>query len=72
MSAIGILPRAVLSQFASGIWVNSVQAGSLADEAGVQPGDIITSLNGETLVEEETIGDLLPRAARERRRKHDH
>ncbi len=65
VDAIGILPRAVLSQFASGIWVSSVQKDSLAAEAGMQPGDVITSLNGEALVEEETL-EIFCRVLREK------
>jgi S1-C subfamily serine protease len=65
VTAIGILPRALLSQFANGVWVNSVQAGSLAAEAGVLPGDVITSLNGEAVVEAETM-EIFCRVLREK------
>jgi S1-C subfamily serine protease len=50
VTAIGILPRALLTQFANGVWAESVQEGSLAGEAGVKPGDIITSLGGEAVI----------------------
>ena len=32
-----------------GVWVRSIKAGSPADLTGIQPGDIITHLGGETL-----------------------
>ncbi|MGX5695781.1 S1C family serine protease [Agromyces soli] len=32
-----------------GIWVNSVKSGSAADEAGVQPGDLLTRMEGVSL-----------------------
>lgn len=41
----------------SGIWVSSVASGSAADEAGVQPGDIITTLEGLVLSTDGTMSD---------------
>lgn len=32
-----------------GIWVNSVKSGSSADEAGIQPGDLLTRMEGVSL-----------------------
>ncbi|WP_394553028.1 S1C family serine protease [Agromyces sp. MMS24-JH15] len=32
-----------------GIWVNSVKSGSAADEAGVEPGDLLTNMEGVSL-----------------------
>jgi serine protease Do len=41
----------------SGIWVSSVKSGSPADNAGVEGGDIITSLEGLTLATDGTMAD---------------
>jgi serine protease Do len=40
-----------------GIWVRSVQSGSPADEARIQPGDIIYQLEGEVLATDGTMKD---------------
>ena len=41
----------------SGIWVSSVTSGSPADKAGVEPGDIITELEGLVLATDGTMAD---------------
>ena len=41
----------------SGIWIASVASGSPADEAGIQPGDIITTLEGLVLATDGTMSD---------------
>lgn len=41
----------------SGIWVSSVKSGSPADRAGLQSGDIITSLEGLILATDGTLAD---------------
>ena len=41
----------------TGIWVSSVVSGSPADEAGIQPGDIITNMEGLTLAMNGTMAD---------------
>jgi serine protease Do len=41
----------------TGIWVSSVVSGSPADEAGIQPGDIITNMEGLTLAMDGTMAD---------------
>jgi serine protease Do len=41
----------------SGIWVSSVASGSAADEAGVLPGDIITTLEGLVLATDGSMAD---------------
>lgn len=41
----------------SGIWVSSVESGTPADNAGVRPGDIITSLEGLFLATDGTMAD---------------
>ncbi len=48
VDSLGINGMAVISDDGtlSGIWVSSVKSGSPADTAGVQPGDLITSLEG--------------------------
>jgi serine protease Do len=33
----------------AGVWVSGVKPGGIAEEAGIMPGDVITSLNGVTL-----------------------
>jgi S1-C subfamily serine protease len=38
-----------------GVWVRSVKAGSPADQTGIQPGDIITQLDGQNL-DDGTLG----------------
>ncbi|WP_448810991.1 S1C family serine protease [Agromyces bauzanensis] len=38
-----------------GIWVNSVKSGSAADEAGVEPGDLLTRMEGVSLATEGTM-----------------
>lgn len=40
-----------------GVWVSSVQSGSPADDAGVEPGDLITKLQGVTLGQDGTLAD---------------
>lgn len=40
-----------------GIWVNSVASGSAADKAGVEPGDLLTSMEGVTLGTDGTMSD---------------
>jgi serine protease Do len=48
VDSLGINGMAVISNDGtlSGIWVSSVKSGSAADNAGVEPGDLITSLEG--------------------------
>jgi serine protease Do len=41
----------------SGIWVSSVASGSPADEAGIQAGDIVTTLEGLVLATDGTMSD---------------
>lgn len=41
----------------SGIWVSSVESGSVADNTGVQPGDIITEMEGIVLATDGTMAD---------------
>ncbi|MCB0210130.1 MAG: trypsin-like peptidase domain-containing protein [Anaerolineae bacterium] len=55
--AIGVNGQAFVSESgdSSGIWVQSVQSGSVADEARIEGGDIITSLEGRELAVEGTM-----------------
>lgn len=56
--SIGVNGTAVNDgQGTSGVWVSSVKSGSPADEAGVEGGDIITSLEGLILATDGTISD---------------
>ena len=41
----------------TGIWVASVQTGSPAQRAGVQPGDILTTIEGHNLASDGTMAD---------------
>jgi serine protease Do len=41
----------------SGLWVSGVASGSPADESGVQPGDIITRIEGVSIGRDGTMGD---------------
>lgn len=40
---------------ALGVWVTSVKAGSTADKAGVEPGDVLVSMGGVTLASQGTL-----------------
>lgn len=55
--AIGVNGQALLSDDGefSGIWVQSVQSGSVADKARIEGGDIITSLEDRELATEGTM-----------------
>ena len=48
VDSLGINGMAVVSDDGtiSGIWVSSVKSGSAADEAGIKPGDLVTTLEG--------------------------
>ncbi|MFN2112969.1 MAG: S1C family serine protease [Anaerolineales bacterium] len=54
VDSLGINGMAVMSDDGtlSGIWVSSVKSGSSADQAGVHPGDLITSLESLPLAED--------------------
>ncbi len=59
LDTLGINGEAVVDeeQDISGIWVASVESGSPADEVGVQPGDIVTRLEGLVLATDGTMAD---------------
>jgi serine protease Do len=59
VESIGVNGVAVASEDGtlSGIWVASVASGSAADEAGVLPGDIITTLEGLVLATDGSMAD---------------
>ncbi|MBX3068407.1 MAG: serine protease [Cryobacterium sp.] len=42
---------------ANGIWVESVAAGSPADKAGIEPGDVLISMGGVTMAPDGSLGD---------------
>ena len=54
---IGVAGEAVISDNGqnSGVWVQSVESGSPADNAGVQPGDVIESLEGLPIAQDGTM-----------------
>ncbi len=51
VDSLGINAFAVANEDGSltGIWVSSVKSGSAADDAGIEPGDLVTTLEGLTL-----------------------
>jgi len=57
VDSLGINGLAVMSDDGSlsGIWVSSVKSGSSADDAGVEPGDLITTLEGLDLATDGTM-----------------
>jgi serine protease Do len=57
--SIGINGRAIADPETNlyGIWVSSVESGTPADKAGVEPGDIITQLEGLVLSTDGTMSD---------------
>jgi S1-C subfamily serine protease len=57
VDTIGVNGQAVSNQDGSltGVWVSSVQSGSPADKAGVQPGDIITMMENLVLATDGTM-----------------
>jgi serine protease Do len=58
LETIGINGEAVMTVDGdTGIWVNSVESGSPADRVGVEPGDIITKLEGLVLSVDGTMAD---------------
>lgn len=54
---IGLRARAFALENASGIWVESVTAGEVADKVGLEPGDIITKMGGLSLAADGTLTD---------------
>lgn len=57
VTSIGVNGTAVNDGTVSGIWVSSVKSGSPADQAGVQGGDIITSIEGFVVATDGTMAD---------------
>jgi len=59
VTSIGVNGQVVMSEdrTLSGIWVSSVKSGSPADKSGVQPGDIITQMEGLVLGTDGTMAD---------------
>ncbi len=58
VESIGINGEAVTDGAGtSGVWVASVESGSAADDAGIQPGDIITRLENLDLATDGTMAD---------------
>lgn len=59
INSLGINGQAVFDETLdiSGVWVLSVKSGSPADKAGVEGGDIITTLENTTLAEDGTLSD---------------
>lgn len=57
--SLGVNAKAVVDSAGTGlgIWVSSVAAGSPADKAGVEPGDLLTRLAGVTLGRDGTLAD---------------
>jgi len=59
VDSIGLNAVAVLDEITneSGVWVVSVEAGSPAAAAGVQPGDVITRMKGVRVGQDATLAD---------------
>lgn len=59
VDTVGINGQAVATEDGSltGIWVSSVQSGSPADQAGVEPGDIVTMMEDLVLATDGTMSD---------------
>lgn len=59
VDSLGINSQAVVSDDGSlsGVWVAAVASGSIADRAGIAPGDIITRLEGVSLGTDGTMRD---------------
>ena len=57
VDSIGINGEAYIGDGISGIWVFSVESGSVADEAGILPGDIIVELERLALGDDGTLRD---------------
>lgn len=57
VDSLGINGMAVVSNDGtlSGIWVSSVKSGSAADDAGVEPGDLLTTLEGLALATDSSM-----------------
>ncbi len=57
VDSLGINGMAVVSNDGtlSGIWVSSVKSGSAADDAGVEPGDLLTTLEGLDLATDSSM-----------------
>jgi serine protease Do len=56
VDSIGISPKAVAFEDGlNGIWVTSVRAGSPADRAGLESGDMITEMAGMSFLTDETL-----------------
>lgn len=55
--SLGINGRAITNEegVGLGVWASSVAAGSVADKAGVEPGDLVTRLGGVSLAKEGTM-----------------
>ena len=60
VDSIGINAQAVWDETTneSGVWVVSVTSGSPADQAGLQPGDVITRMKGLRVALDETLDDF--------------
>lgn len=57
VDTIGVNGEAFTGEDFSGIWVYSVESGSLADKAGVKGGDIITTMENLVLATDGTMAD---------------
>lgn len=57
--SLGINAQAISDENGQGlgIWVSSVESGSAADKAGIEPGDLLTKMQGVTLARDGTLAD---------------
>ena len=57
VDSLGINGEAILNQDFSGIFVSSVESGSPADKAGIEPGDLMITLENLVLATDGTMAD---------------
>lgn len=57
--SLGINAQAIADENGQGlgVWVSSVRSGSTADKAGIEPGDLLTKMQGVTLASDGTLSD---------------
>lgn len=57
VESLGINGQAIVTEEVNGVWVSAVASGSPADQAGVQAGDLILTMEGLDLATDGTMAD---------------
>ncbi len=57
VDSLGINGEAVFGEFGSGIFIRSIESGSPADQAGIEPGDLLTTLENLVMATDGTMQD---------------